>query len=215
MLKLYHSTDARSFRALWMLEEMGLDYELAVVPFPPRHLSPGYLEINPLGTVPTLFDGDTRMTESVAICDYLATRYGPTPLRPDADDPDYPVYLNWLVHGEATLTFPQTLVIRYSMLEPPEQRLPQIVDAYTRWFLVRARYAESRLAEHDYLCGDRFTAADISVHYAFWLARTIGISGQLAPTTLRYVDRLCDRDGHRRACEAQLQSTFSEEGAGQ
>ena len=64
-MKLYHCTDARSFRPLWTLEELGLDYELVNMPFPPRALYPGYLAINPLGTVPTLVDGGlTLMTES-------------------------------------------------------------------------------------------------------------------------------------------------------
>lgn len=67
MINLYHCVDARSFRVLWTLEEIGLPYELTVLPFPPRVLAPGYKKINPLGTIPLLLDGATRMTESVAI----------------------------------------------------------------------------------------------------------------------------------------------------
>jgi glutathione S-transferase len=77
MLTLYHCHDARSFRPLWTLEEMGLPYELKMLPFPPRAAAPDYLAVNPLGTVPTFFDGNMRMTESAAICQYLVTRYGP------------------------------------------------------------------------------------------------------------------------------------------
>jgi glutathione S-transferase len=68
MLTLYHCHDARSFRPLWTLEEMGLSYELKMLPFPPRAAVPDYLTVNPLGTVPTFFDGNMRMTESAAIC---------------------------------------------------------------------------------------------------------------------------------------------------
>jgi hypothetical protein len=75
MIELYHCFDARSFRALWALEEMGLDYHLHLLPFPPRILQPDYLEKNPLGTIPLLIDGDVRMTESVAIPQYLETRH--------------------------------------------------------------------------------------------------------------------------------------------
>ena len=67
MLTLYHCHDARSFRPLWTLEEMGLPYELKMLPFPPRVAAPDYLSVNPLGTIPTFFDGEMRMTESVAI----------------------------------------------------------------------------------------------------------------------------------------------------
>ena len=125
MLTLYHCISARSFRPLWTLEEMGLSYKLVMLPFPPRVFAKDYLAINPLGTIPTLFDDDMRMTESAAICHYLATRHGPSPLAVDMAEPDYGGWLNWLYMSDATLTFPQTLVLRYSRLEPPERRLPQ------------------------------------------------------------------------------------------
>ena len=81
MLTLYHCHNARSFRPLWTLEEMGLPYELKMLPFPPRDLAPDYLSVNPLGTIPTFLDGSMRMTKSAAICQYLVTRYGPSPWR--------------------------------------------------------------------------------------------------------------------------------------
>ena len=139
MLTLYHCASARSFRPLWALEELGLPYELKMLPFPPRFLKREYLELNPLGTIPLLIDGDTRMTESAAICQYLVSRYGPTPLAVAVDDPAYGAFLNWLHFGEATLTFPQTLVLRYSRLEPDEKKNPQVASDYARWFLARLR----------------------------------------------------------------------------
>jgi glutathione S-transferase len=114
MLTLYHCHNARSFRPLWTLEEMGLSYELKMLPFPPRDLAPDYLEVNPLGTIPTFLDGSMRMTESAAICQYLVTRYGPSSLAVAPTEPDFGPYLNWLYFGEATLTFPLAVVLRYS-----------------------------------------------------------------------------------------------------
>jgi len=67
VITLYHCAAARSFRPLWALEELGLSYELKMLPFPPRVFAREYLALNPLGTVPLLVDGDTRMTESAAI----------------------------------------------------------------------------------------------------------------------------------------------------
>ena len=124
MITLYHCDGARSFRPLWMLEEMGLAYELKMLPFPPRVLAKEYLAINPLGTIPFLIDGETRMTESSGICHYLGTRHGPTPLVVGDDDPAYGAFLNWMYFSDATLTFPQTLVLRYSQLEPEERPQP-------------------------------------------------------------------------------------------
>ncbi|WP_296222297.1 glutathione S-transferase N-terminal domain-containing protein, partial [uncultured Sphingomonas sp.] len=96
MIELYHCADARSFRALWALEELGLDYKLHLLPFPPRVREPSYLDVNPLGTIPLLVEGETRMTESAAIVQYLATRAGPNDLVVEPGSPDYGVWLNWL-----------------------------------------------------------------------------------------------------------------------
>ena len=111
MITLYHCHAARSFRPLWMLEEMGLPYELKMLPFPPRVFAKEYLAINPLGTIPFMIDGETKMTESSGICHYLGTRHGPTPLIVGVDEPAYGAFLNWMYFSDATLTFPQTLVL--------------------------------------------------------------------------------------------------------
>ena len=147
MITLYHCVGARSFRPLWMLEELGLAYELKMLPFPPRVLAKEYLAINPLGTIPFMIDGETRMTESAAICHYLGTRYGPTQLVVGVEEPAYGAFLNWLSFGEATLTFPQTLVLRYGRLEPQERRSPQVAEDYAKWFLGRLRAVEAALGQ--------------------------------------------------------------------
>ena len=141
MIKLYHCAGARSFRALWALEELGLPYELAMVPFPPRTRFSGYHTLNPLGTVPVMFDGEARMTESSAIPHYLGTKYGPTDLVVEPHEPAYADYLNFLLMGEATLTFPQTIVLRYTRLEPPERRVAQAAEDHRKWFGSRLRAA--------------------------------------------------------------------------
>lgn len=134
---LYHCLSARSFRPLWMLEELSLPYDLRMLPFPPRAQAREYLEVNPLGTVPLLLDGDARLSESAAICQYLAARHAPGTLDVGVHEPDYAAYLIHLHFGEATLTFPQTLVLRYRHFEPEARRLPQVADDYARWFLAR------------------------------------------------------------------------------
>lgn len=200
-LTLYHCTRARSMRPLWTLLEMGLDHELVTLPFPPRVLSKDYLAINPLGTVPCLVDGDVLMTESAGICQYLVDRYGPTPLAVGVDEPDYGAYLNWLHRSDATLTFPQTLVLRYGKLEPEERRLPQVVSDYRKWFLARMRSVEQATATRDWLCAGRFTIADICVGYAIVLARDLQIDEVFTPNVRRYFDRLEERPAFRKAFE--------------
>lgn len=203
MIVLYHCFNARSFRPLWALEEMRLSYELRMLPFPPRAHTKEYFEINPLGTIPALLDGPTLMTESAAICEYLARKYGPTPLDVAPEEPEFGAYLNALHFGEATLTFPQTLVLRYSRLEPKERRNPQVAEDYARWFNGRLRAVARRVETHDYFCAPRFTMGDISVGYALLLAQDLGLDGEFTPAIKAYWERLSSRDGYRRAQAAQ------------
>jgi len=202
-MKLYHCSDARSLRPLWTLEEMGLDYELINMAFPPRASFEGYLDINPLGTVPAFVDGELTMTESSGICQYLVDKYGPTDLGLSIDDPQYGEYLNWLHRSDATLTFPQTLVLRYTRLEPEERRNPQVAEDYGRWYLSRLRSVETALEGRKYLLGDRFTIADITVGYALFLGTTLGLDARYKPNCQRYLADLISRDGFKRAREKQ------------
>lgn len=204
MIELFHCVGARSFRPLWALEALGLPYALRMLPFPPRAHDKGYFAHNPLGTVPLLVDGETRMTESAAICQYLAARHDPGGLDVAASEPDFGAYLNLLHFGEATLTFPQTLVLRYRHFEPPARRQPQVADDYAKWFLARLRGLEPRLAQQQWLCGGRCTAADISVGYALRVACHLGMDAQFSAAVAAYWQRLQQRPDYRRALAAEL-----------
>ena len=208
MIKLYHCADARSFRVLWALEELGLPYELEVMPFPPRFRVEGYKDLNPLGTVPACFIDGALMTESAAIPHVLATKFGPSDLAVAAGAPAYPAYMNFLFMGEATLTFPQTIHLRYTRLEPPERRVPQAAEDYALWFGARLRHAEPLLGE-EYACAGRFTMADISLGYAVMLALSIGLEAQVTPGMAAYFERLSARAGFQRAKAAQGFSTIA------
>lgn len=201
MIELWHCPDARSFRPLWALEELGLDYELHLLPFPPRAREPSYLEINPLGTIPAMKDGETFMTESAGIVQYLATRYGPNELAVPVDDPAYGAWVNWLHFGEATLTFPQTLVLRYRRFEPGKAEV--VADDYAKWFLSRLRHVDRALAKGDWLCAGRFTAADISVGYALLLAHSLKLDETFSPAIKAYWERLKARPAFLAAKKAQ------------
>ncbi|MGG7567789.1 glutathione S-transferase family protein [Rhodovulum sp. DZ06] len=204
-ITLWHCHDARSFRALWALEELGLDYDLKMLPFPPRAHGKEYFAENPLGTIPLLVDGETRMTESSAIPHYLSMAHGGGRLAPAPGDAEYGAYLNWLHHGEATLTFPQTLVLRYAMFEPPERRLPQAAEDYGTWFLKRLRLLDEALANgRATLLTQGFTNADISVAYAIELSRTTRLYDQVPERIRAWFEGLTERPGYKAAKAAQL-----------
>ena len=200
-MKLYHCSNARSVRPLWALEELGLDYELEIMSFPPRFEREGYLDINPLGTVPAFVDGDLVMTESTGICQYLVSKYGPTKLGMTEDEPEYGEYLNWLFRSDATFTFPLAIVLRYTQLEAEDRRVPQVAEDYAIWFHSRIRSVEAALEDKQYLVGDRFTIADIAVGYALQFGDRLGLSDRYKPNCLRYLASLNDRPAYKRSQE--------------
>lgn len=202
---LYHCHDARSMRCLWTLEELGIDYQLVNMEFPPRYRHQGYLEINPLGTVPALSVDGVTMTESSAIAQYLVEKYGPCQLGLDISHPDYPLYLNWLQRSDATLTFPQTLILRYGFLADKKHKLPQVVDDYTQWFLSRLKCVEDALQSRDYMVADRFTIADICVGYAVFLARKLKLGEHFGPATQDYLERITNRESFGRVLDKQAE----------
>ncbi|MDD0817006.1 glutathione S-transferase family protein [Curvibacter sp. HBC28] len=211
MITLHHCVSARSFRPLWMLEELGLPYTLRMLPFPPRALQRDFLADNPLGTVPLLVDGEVRMTESAAMCQYLATRMPGSPLALQPGEADYGAWLNWLHQGEATLTFPQTLVLRYAHFEPPERRQPQVAQDYARWFLARLKSLDMALQDgRECLCAGRFTAADVSVGYALMLAGHLDLLSAMSPAVQAYWQRLQARPAFVRALAAQHQAALDQ-----
>ena len=201
-MQLWHCRGARSLRVLWALEEMGLAYDLTVLPFPPRILQPDYLQTNSLGTVPYFVDGETRMTESAGICHYLVERHRQQAFGLQPEHPEYGDYLNWLYHSDATLTFPQTIAMRYLHLEPTPEQRPVAVD-YAKWFFARLRLLNAHLETRDYLCAGRFTIADIAVGYALYLADVLQL-GEVAgreftPRVSDYYARLKARPALLRA----------------
>lgn len=197
-MKLWHCAGSRSLRPLWALEEMGLDYELEVLPFPPRVFQRDYLQVNALGTVPYFEDGEVQMTESSAICQYLVDRYGQYEFGLRPDHPEYGQYLNWLHHADATLTFPQTISMRYYYLEPsPEKQA--VADDYAKWFIARLRRLDAHLEQHEFLVDERFTIADIAVGYALVFARVLKLEDRIQPQTIAYLDRITERPAFQRA----------------
>ena len=196
-MKIYSCENSRSLRPLWTAEEMGLDSKLELLPFPPRVFQKDYLDINILGTVPYLTDGKVKLTESVAMCQYMVKKYGPTDLEVAPNEEDYPNYLNWLFHADATLTFPQTVVLRYKFQEPGVA--DGAIEGYSRWFVSRLKLLESSLEGKEYLCSNRFTIADICVSYAIHLANNLEIHQALKPNIKRWSDKLFEREAFKKA----------------
>lgn len=195
-----HCYNSRSLRPLWALEEMEIDYDLETMKFPPRFRHEGYKNLNILGTVPYFVDGESiSMTESTGICYYLVERYKQHQLGLNVEHPQYGDYINWLFQSDATLTFPQTIYLRYSYLESEENRLPEVAESYAQWFIKRLNRLDEHIKDKEYLCDNRFTIADIAIGYALYLGELLRLSEQFTPQVQAYLARLKARPAFKRA----------------
>lgn len=195
---LYTCARSRGLRATWAAQEAGVAIDLRVLPFPPRYLAPEFMALNPLGTVPLLVDGDAQLTESCAIAHYLATREGYTALAIAPGEPDYAAYLDYTYHADATITFPQTVYMRFAIFEK-DKGFAEAGVAYAKWFHKRLVKVEQRLHGREFLCADRFTVADICVGYALILAESVGLDDGVPDSLKAYRARLTSREAYQRA----------------
>ena len=195
---LYTCAGSRGQRCTWAAQEAGVELDLRMLPFPPRHKAPEYLETNPLGTIPMLIDGDAQMTESCAIAHYLAVKGGAHHLFVAPGEADYGEYLDYTYHADATITFPQTVYMRFALFEK-HKGWEDAGHAYADWFEKRLVKIEQRLERREYLCADRFTVADICVGYALVLAKAVGLDERIPEPLKAYRKRLTSREAYQAA----------------
>ena len=199
-MKLYHCVGSRSVRVLWMLEELGLDYEVEVLPFDPAALeSPDCLQLEGRGRVPVLVIDAVTMYESVPIVQYLLDHYADGRLEPPRDSNDYGVFLRWMTFGEDTLMGPASKIARHSYALPATERQAGLLEEGKRRFRHFARTLEDALEKHDYLYDAEFTAADIVVGYALDVAnKGAGLPAD-CPRLRAYYERLAARPAFKKA----------------
>ena len=199
MVTVYSAPNTRAIRVVWVLEEIGAKAEIKSMPYPPRQHAPDYFAVNPTGMVPLLIDGEVRLSESMAICDYLATKHG-SPLVVPADDPERPQFLQWLWYGESTLMTPLS---RLNIVRQVERKGGPEVDVLIAGardhIAARLKMLEQRLEGRDFLAAGRLTLADISVSYPLHLVGMLGIDDLLGPRAVAYRERLRARPAYQRA----------------
>ena len=197
--------EGRGFRVVWLLEEMGLPYQLRPVDLlAGAENDPEFLAVNPAGFIPAIRDGDVIMVESIAIMEYLMARYGPTPFAPAPADPAFPLYQQFLHLGEAGLAASAYFVSGARNIAPESERNNWSARQAMYVFESRLGLVKRQLERTPYLAGDAFTAADISVVYALLMARR---NCRLTYGALEkaYIERATARDGFHRAmtmCQA-------------
>lgn len=200
MIRLYHSPRSRSARVYWLLEELGLPFEIEAVTFTPESLkSPEYLQVHPLGRVPAIRDGDLTMFESGAIVEYILEKYGQGRLAPPPGTAEKGRFLQWLHFSEATTLPPLADIAQHTLFKPEAERLPSVIEDAQRRVNEVLGVFESALEEKPYLLGEEFSAADIMVGYALTLVKWFGLLTESHPNTVDYLQRLEERPAYKKA----------------
>jgi len=157
-LTLYHASPSRSSIVLWMLEELGEPYDIKLIKLSAGdNLKPDYLAINPMGKVPAILHGDTVITESAAICTYLADEFPKAKLNVPVGTPRRGVYLKWLFFGPGCIE--PAVIDRAAPRKEPARRA---MLGYGDFDTVMNVIAQA-VAKGPWLMGDQFTAADVIV----------------------------------------------------
>ncbi len=193
-ITLYHSPGSRAFIAYWLLEELGVSFDVKTVDIRKgEQKEPAYLKLNPSGKVPTVTDGKVVVSENPAICIYLADRYGYGGLAPRIEDADRGAYLKWMVYSTAVVDPLISLHPKHIDLPGPATgfgAFDDMVDVLT-----------NTLKGRKYLLGDRFTAADVMLGATVSMAlyrKELPDHGPLAD----YNTRLTHRAAYQRAADA-------------
>ena len=170
MITIHHLLVSQSERVIWLMEELGLPYELKTYPRDPatRMAPPALLDVHPLGQAPVIEDGDVVLAESLAIAIYILELYGDGPLRIAPGEPGYPDYLYWLCYSIGGL-MPQAMqhMAAAGAGDDDSPRAAVMRERKQRHLGMIA----ARLETNDWLAGDTFTAADIMCHFPFGTCR--------------------------------------------
>jgi glutathione S-transferase len=212
MITVHHLENSRSQRVLWMLEELGLNYEVKRYQREPTMQAPASLRaVHPLGKSPVITDGDWTLAESGAILEYLVERYGEGRFAPPLGTRERVRYTYFLHYAEGSLMpllFMKLVFGRIPERVPwPMRPVARLISNATDKTLLGPQIAnhfaflESELASRDWFAGDTFTAADVQMSFPLEAAAArVGFDGRL-PKLKDFVDRLQARPAYKRALE--------------
>jgi len=190
MLKLHHAPNSRAGRIVWLLEELGLDYELNRMEFHPRALkSDEHRARHPLGRVPVLEDGEVMLYESGAIVEYIIARHSDGALKPAVASPLFPEYLQWFHYCEGMVMPPVNTIVVQTVLLPPERRSEEAVGQAQRLLSKALQPVNEVLDGRDYLIGE-LSGADFMLGHACYMSRRLGCVGDDMQPLHAYIARL-------------------------
>jgi glutathione S-transferase len=200
VIKIHHAKLARGARVIWLLEELGVPYEIVPVEFKPEVLkSAAHLAVHPLGQLPVVETDGVRFIESGAQVQYLLEKYGQGRLEPKPGGAERALYLQWFHYGEASLAIHISQIVRQRFGRPPEQQSQDVLTDGRERLAAAAAVVNRELADRPYICGNDFTAADIMVSYGLTMARIVRELPTDLTNVASYIERLKARPGYARA----------------
>ena len=214
MIVVHHLNNSRSQRILWLLEELGLDYEVVKhVRDPVTNLAPPeLLEVHPLGKAPVIRDGDLVLAESGAIIQHVLERYGNGRLEPAIGTPERVRYLYWLHYTEGTAMPLLLLHVIFDQIEKAKvvffvRPVTRAIAGRLKQMLVEPQLKrnfdlmEAELGKSDWFAGPEFTAADVQISFALEAAASRSGLDRRWPRLMGWLDRVHARPAYVRAVE--------------
>ena len=211
MIKVHHLNDSRSQRVLWLLEELGLDYDVVRYERNPgsRLAPPELLAIHPLGKSPVIEDGAITVAETGAIVEYLLETYGQGRLRPAPGSEEARRFTYWLHYAEGSAMPPLLLKLVFTMLP---RRAPALMRPLVKGVAAKALagfvdpqlrahvdFWEAELGRSDWFAGDQFTAADIMMSFPVEAGADRAFDAETKPRLKAFLERIHARPAYRRA----------------
>ena len=215
MIRVHHLNNSRSQRILWLLEELGLPYEVVRYQRDVKTMlaPPELRAVHPLGKSPVITDDNITVAESGAIIEYLVERYGQGRLQPALGTPERLRYTYWLHFAEGSAMPPLLLKLVFSFL-PKSPALPALLRPLVRkvsegaqksfidpQILQQLNYFEAELGRHEWFAGDTFSAADIQMSFPLEAAAARGGLDKKWPKVSAFLQKIHDRPAYHRALE--------------
>lgn len=214
MITVHHLENSRSQRVLWLLEELGCEYEIKRYARDPKtSLAPAELKaIHPLGKSPVISDGDTVVAESGAIVEYLVDRFGAQTLRPASDSPDYLQYRYWLHYAEGTLAPLLVMSLIFRRIETAP--MPFFIRPIAKGISAKVKqgylgpnldanldFMEQHLQANPWFAGANFSAADVMMSFGLEAAATRSGMANSHPALAKMLQTMQERPAYQRALE--------------
>ena len=200
MIVVHHLNNSRSQRVVWLLEELGVPYQLERYQRDAKtNLAPPELRtVHPLGKSPVIRDGDLVLSESGAIVEYLVERHGNGSLMPPRGTPEHVRYLHWMHFAEGTIMLHLLARLYLSRVGDPAKALQARVEGTIGDEL---DLVESELGRSAHLAGSEFSAADVQMMFPLEFSAFARLIGERHPRLRDYLGRMQARPAYRRAVE--------------